>query len=142
MKKTYLIGFIFTLLYLTCNAAQAQDFVYQPVNPAFGGETFNYQWLQSSAQSQDRLKDPDALTSSGASKQDPLDSFKSNLERQILSQLSRQLITSQFGEGGLEPGSYTIGNYQIEVTEGSNGVIIQIVDIGTGNQTTVTIPYY
>lgn len=142
MRKTYLTVFIFALFCALGNTAQAQDFVYQPVNPAFGGETFNYQWLQSSAQSQDKLKDPATTTGSAASRQDPLDSFKSNLERQILSQLSRQLITSQFGEGGLEPGSYTIGNYQIEVTEGTNGVVIQIVDIGTGNQTTVTIPYY
>ncbi|GAB3819655.1 curli production assembly/transport component CsgF [Pontibacter rugosus] len=141
MKKTYLLGILFIVLFLGAGKVQAQDLVYRPVNPAFGGETFNYQWLQSSAQSQDKLKDP-AATKSSSGSQDPLENFKQNLERQILSQLSRQLITSQFGEGGLEPGSYTIGNYQIEVTEGTGGVIIQIVDIGTGNQTTVTVPYY
>ena len=35
----------------------AQDLVYKPKNPAFGGDTFNYQWLLSSAESQNKLKD-------------------------------------------------------------------------------------
>ncbi|GHA54123.1 curli production assembly/transport component CsgF [Pontibacter akesuensis] len=141
MKKAFLTFTLFFIILAAPGVVQAQDLVYRPVNPAFGGESFNYQWLQSSAQSQDKLKDPNATTSAFGS-QDPLDDFKQSLERQILNQLSRQLVTSQFGEGGLEPGSYTIGNYSIEVTEGTNGVVIQIVDIGTGNQTTVTVPYY
>ncbi len=133
------------LLLLTCclfsGNVSAQDFVYQAKNPAFGGETFNYQWLQSSAQSQDKLKDPDAQTNSILDR-NPLEDFKQNLNRQILNQLSRQLVTSQFGEDALAPGSYTIGDYQIEVTEGGSGINIDIVDTGTGDKTTVTIPYY
>ena len=30
----------------------SQDLVYKPKNPAFGGDTFNYNWLLSSAESQ------------------------------------------------------------------------------------------
>ena len=37
----------------------AQNLVYKPKNPAFGGDTFNYQWMLSSAESQNLLKDPD-----------------------------------------------------------------------------------
>ena len=123
-------------------SALAQDMVYEPKNPAFGGNTFNYQWLQSSATAQDKLKDPDAESPSSGFDRDPLQDFTDNLNRQILSQLSRELISSQFGEDGLEPGNYTIGNYQIDVTEGSDGVNIVIVDASTGNQTTVTIPFF
>lgn len=143
MKKTFYLLFAL-VLYVAAGAesAQAQDFIYQPKNPAFGGDTFNYQWLQSSATAQDKLKDPNATSAGMGLNRDPLEDFKENLNRQILSQLSRQLVTSQFGEEGLEPGSYTVGNYQIDVTEGANGVSIVIVDIGTGNQTTVDVPFY
>lgn len=137
--KTLFYLFVFCLL--ASNHLQAQDLVYQPKNPAFGGETFNYQWLQSSAQAQDKTKDPDAQVNS-LLRRSPLQDFQENLNRQILNQLSRQLVAAQFGEEGLAPGSYTVGNFQIDVTEGGSGISISIVDIGTGDRTIVTIPYF
>jgi hypothetical protein len=38
-------------------SVNAQDLVYKPRNPAFG-DTFNYQWLASSAESQNKFKEP------------------------------------------------------------------------------------
>ena len=38
---------------------RAQQLVYKPVNPMFGGDTFNYQFLLQSAQSQNSFSDPD-----------------------------------------------------------------------------------
>jgi curli production assembly/transport component CsgF len=32
-------------------------------NPAFGGDTFNYQWLASSAESQNKFKEPSSAKS-------------------------------------------------------------------------------
>ncbi|GAB2534323.1 curli production assembly/transport component CsgF [Rufibacter soli] len=142
MKKLYSFAALTLLLFLSHTRVLAQDFVYEPKNPAFGGNSFNYQWLQSSAQSQDKLKDPTATTPGSAANQDPLKQFQESLNRQILSQLSRQLVTSQFGDDGLAPGKYVIGNYQIDVSEGTGGISVVIVDQGTGNQTTVTIPYF
>ncbi|PRY14293.1 curli production assembly/transport component CsgF [Pontibacter ummariensis] len=141
MKKLLYSLTLFLFASFAANSVQAQDIVYTPKNPAFGGNPYNYSWMLSSAQAQDKLKDPNEQTSSLLNR-DPLTDFKENLNRQILNQLSRQLVTAQFGEDGLEPGSYTIGNYQIDVTEGGAGINIVIVDTGTGNQTTVTIPYY
>ncbi|ARS34366.1 curli production assembly/transport component CsgF [Pontibacter actiniarum] len=132
---------LFVWCLLGINGAQAQDLVYTAKNPAFGGSPYNYSWLQSSAQSQDKLKDPNATTAAGYSN-DPIENFKSNLNRQILNELSRKLVASQFGEDGVTPGSYTLGDYQIDVTEGPSGINIEIVDIGTGDRTTVTVPYY
>ncbi len=34
---------------------KSQQLVYKPVNPAFGGDTFNYQWLLSSANAQNQF---------------------------------------------------------------------------------------
>ena len=56
------------LLVLTAGLSlQAQGLVYHPNNPAFGGNTFNYQWLLSSAQAQDTHKDPTAKNSASLS---------------------------------------------------------------------------
>lgn len=121
-------------------AAQAQDFVYKPVNPAFGGEVFNYQWLLNSAQVQNLIEDPDAtdIFSSG----NTLDDFTESLNRQLLSQLSRQIIGNQFGETSIEDGNYTIGNFQIDVSSTLDGVSITIYDTDLGEQTQLIIPFY
>ena len=33
-----------------------QQLTYEPINPAFGGDTFNYQWLLSSANAQNSFE--------------------------------------------------------------------------------------
>ena len=121
------------------SALHAQDLVYRPKNPAFGGETFNYNWLLSSAQAQDLLDDPDQVARAQRSS---LDDFAENLNRQLLSQLSRQLVTTQFGEDGLEDGTYTFGDFQIDVTTGADGLIISVLDASVGEQTQIVIPFF
>lgn len=119
--------------------AHAQDFVYEPKNPAFGGgNTFNYSWLLSSAQAQNTIPDP--ATTGATSAADPLASFTANLNQQVLAQLSSRLIASQFGQGAIKAGSYNVGNYQIQITPGAAGIAVQVTDTSTGNQTTITIP--
>ncbi|MEO0330460.1 MAG: curli production assembly/transport component CsgF [Bacteroidota bacterium] len=120
--------------------SHAQDFVYRPTNPAFGGDTFNYQWLLNSATAQNSLEDPDAA--SGRQERDPLEDFQQDLNRRLLSDLSRSLVGDQFGEEGLEEGIFEVGIFQIEVFEGADGVSITILDTSTGDQTTVTVPEF
>lgn len=127
------------VLLLTSHLVQAQDFVYEPKNPAFGGgNTFNYSWLLSSAQAQNTITDPAASAASAVP--DPLASFTANLNQQVLAQLSSRLIASQFGQGAIKAGSYSVGNYQIQITPGAGGISVQVTDTSTGNQTTITIP--
>lgn len=118
-------------------AAQAQDFVYEPKNPAFGGgNTFNYSWLQASASAQNTTEEPAKPVVTA----DPLAQFAASLNQQVLSQLTSRLLSSQFGQGAIKPGSYSLGGYQVQVSQGTTGVVIQVTDTGSGNQTTVTIP--
>lgn len=136
MKHFFTFASLCALL-LGGRVAQAQDFVYEPKNPAFGGgNTFNYSWLLSSAQAQNTITDPVQTTTA----QDPLAAFAANLNQQVLSQLSSRLIASQFGQGAIKPGSYNVGNYQIQITPGPGGISVQVTDTSTGNQTTITIP--
>ncbi|MEM6843957.1 MAG: curli production assembly/transport component CsgF [Bacteroidota bacterium] len=134
--------FAFTIigLVLSVLSSQAQDFVYRPVSPAFGGDTFNYQWLLSSATAQNSTEDPDAEL--GRAERDPLADFQQDLNRRLLSDLSRSLVGSQFGEEGLEEGIFEVGLFQIEVFQGTEGVSITILDTSTGDQTTVTVPEF
>lgn len=142
MKKLILLSFFF-LGFGFHQMLQAQDLVYRPVNPAFGGDTFNYQWLLNSANAQDLSEDPRTDESlSPFSNRNNLDDFTENLNRQVLSQLSRQLVTSQFGEDGLQEGSYSIGSFDIQVENVSEGISIIINDAATGGQTQVIIPFF
>lgn len=126
------------LLLAGASSAHAQDFVYEPKNPSFGGgNPFNYSWLLSAAQAQNTIEDP---AKAAAPKTDALAQFAANLNQQVLSQLTSRLLTSQFGQGAIKPGSYNVGNYQVQVTQGTTGVVIVVTDPTTGNQTTVTIP--
>jgi len=137
MKKTLqliLFGF-FSLM--ACSNIQAQDFVYTPKNPAFGGDTFNYNWLLSSAQSQNLIE-----ASDNDSGQSALESFTANLERQILSNLSRELAGAQFGETTLEDGLYQIGSFSLDVISTLEGLSITISDASVGEQTQIIIPYF
>ena len=123
--------------------AQAQNFVYRPLNPAFGGNTFNYSWLQSSAQAQDRTVDPAASRNAVGARTQPstLDNFSQSIQNQLLSRITRNLVGEQFGEGELREGTYNFGDYQVEIRNGADGVIVRIVD-GQGGETTITVPYF
>ena len=100
---TFLKSSFYLLLFMLGMAASAfaQDFIYTPRNPAFGGNTFNYQWMLSGANAQNGYTDPDV---EDRFQRDPLADFEQDLNRQVLSQLSRNLVRNQFGDDGLEDG--------------------------------------
>lgn len=137
MKKIVLISM---LLFAGSKALLAQQLIYTPVNPSFGGYYFNGQILLSEAQAQNGFTSGSEAYNPYS--QNPLDDFKNSLNRQVLSQLSRQLLTNLFGEAGLAEGHYDLGDYSIDITPGGDGVHIDIFDTGTGDQTTVILPYF
>ena len=140
MKKSLLI---FTQLLLFSLLAEAQDLVYTPKNPAFGGNPYNYSWMLSSAQAQDTYEAPQNESSLyGRYGSDPASDFAESLNRQILSRLSREIVTRQFGEEALEEGSYVLGDYQIDIGDAGGGINITITDNSTGSTTTVEVPYF
>jgi curli production assembly/transport component CsgF len=142
MKFPTLLSALFVLiLCLSGSIGQAQDLVYTPVNPAFGGNTINYSWLLNSANAQNSIQDP-ARTANDL-RDDPLANFTSNLERQLLNQLSREIFNRQFGEDFFsEDGVTTIGNFQVEVTTGVDGLLINITDFSSGGTTQLTVPFF
>ena len=115
----------------------SQQLVYKPKNPNFGGDTFNYQWLLSSAEAQNTFTDPNEEEREEAS---DLENFTENLNSQLLNLVSRSLFADEFGDGELTPGTYTFGSLSIEIFNSSDGLVISILDVDTGEQTQVIIP--
>jgi curli production assembly/transport component CsgF len=128
-----------SLLALLCfgaTTANAQQFVYQPINPAFGGSPLNYSWLLQSAEAQ-----RDAEDRSSVFNRNPLDDFQNSLQRQILNNLSREIIFDRFGDLNLtQAGRYDLGDFTIEITPGLSDVSIRIFNVLTGEETVVSIP--
>lgn len=116
---------------------QAQQLVYTPKNPAFGGNPYNSQWLLATAQAQNSFEDPDA---GGREQLSELDQFTRSLNSQLLGQVSRRLFTEQFGEGDLRPGTYTFGSLAVDIYTSNEGLVINILDTNTGEQTQIIIP--
>ena len=136
-------GMVFLLVLFVALAlaeqTQAQQLVYQPMNPAFGGISLNYDWLLRSALAQQDPEEDDVSRFF----RDPLVDFQQNLQRQILSQLSREIILNRFGELDLtQEGRFDLGDFIVEITPGLNGVTITVTDVLTGDETVITIPSF
>ena len=138
MKQTLLV--ISILIFGAC-ISHGQALIYRPINPAFGGNTFNYSWMLSSAQAQDRLKDPSVRIANTTTTQSTLTNFSESLQRQLLSRITNEVINKQFGESTLREGTFQFGEFQVEISNSPEGVQIRIVD-GKGGETTITVPYF
>jgi curli production assembly/transport component CsgF len=136
--KTFVVIFTFIAgVFL----GKSQQLVYKPINPAFGGDTFNYQWLLSSASAQNQFDQKTNDFSSLLDGANSLNSFTQSLNRQILSELSRKLFNDQFGEGSsIQPGNYIFGSLYLQVTTTAQGLLINILDTSTGDQSEIVIP--
>lgn len=117
---------------------QSQQLVYTPKNPAFGGNPYNSQWLLASAQAQNSFTGPGASASNA--RQTELERFTQSLNSQLLGQVSRSAFTRQFGEDGLTPGTYSFGSLAVDIYPSNEGLVINILDTNTGEQTQIVIP--
>lgn len=139
--KTIILSVLVAGGLLFCGAMQkaaGQDLVYEPKNPAFGGSYANYSWMLNSADQQNKFQG-----SGGGFSRDPLANFEQSLQRQVLSQLTRQIIGDRFGEDGInldEQSNFEFGEFNISVNPGPDGVNINIQNILSGESTSVTIP--
>ena len=137
MKKLLIvIAFILALFQVN---TWAQDFVYQPINPVFGGSPYNYDWLLGQAQAQNTYQEEDGYRYED---EDPLAGLQDDINRQVLNSLTLQFYQNQFGEAGLTEGYYKFGSYEIDISAMEEGMQVRIIDIYTGNEPTIITPYY
>ncbi len=106
----------------------SQQLVYTPINPSFGGDPFNYTWLLNSANAQNSFEDPNSILSGFAG-------FES-----LNQSLNNQMLLQQFGGETPPLGTSSSGNFEYDVFESTQGLVINILNIKTGEQTQIIIP--
>lgn len=114
----------------------SQDLVYRPFSPFFGGDTFNYQQILAAANAQNDFTENE-------NQQEPrseLEQFTESLNRRLLSSLSQSLFQQQLGNTNLTVGTYSFGDLVVEITPGSNGLNVSILNTQTGEQTEIILP--
>lgn len=125
------------LLLLFSGLMYSQDLVYRPISPFFGGDTFNYQQIIASVTAQNDFTEEE---DSQRNVPTDLENFTNSLNRRLLSSLSQSLFQQQLGNTNLTVGTYTFGDLVVEITPGTNGLNVSILNVTTGEQTQITIP--
>lgn len=133
MKKM----FITLVVSATASMAQAQDLVYEPINPSFGGNAFNSAHLLAIANSQNDFERPVDEDST----QSDLDTFVRSLQSRLLSSLSTQVANAIFGEDAEDQGRIVFGDQTIEFVRTLDGIQLTITE-ADGSQTVITIPVF
>ncbi len=117
--------------------AHAQDIVYEPVNPSFGGNPFNSNHLLGIANAQNDFRDPrSASTSSQA------DIFARQLQSRLLSSLSSQIVDAIFGDNPQEQGTISFGGQTIMFFRSLDSVTLTITNDDTGEETKIVVPLF
>lgn len=112
-----------------CYPCSATELVYEPINPSFGGNALNGNFLLQKAQSQNAY-------SAEREEATFVDKFRDALERNIINSLTRRIA-----DGELVEGIYNTGEFMIEVVTDTDGsVIVNITNLETGEVTVITIP--
>ncbi|WP_457618488.1 curli production assembly/transport component CsgF [Lutibacter sp.] len=129
---------IFTvIIFLVPYFLFSQNLVYKPINPFFGGDTFNYQQLLAAANAQNDFEEDNGFDFSQPT---DLENFTESLNRQLLNSISQDLFQQQFGDEALTVGTFVFGSLVVDVSPSSGGLLINILDTSTGEQTQITIP--
>ncbi|WP_019674236.1 curli assembly protein CsgF [Arsukibacterium perlucidum] len=124
MKRTAVL-----LILLATASVNATELVYTPINPSFGGNPLNGNFLLQKAQSQNSFTEERPTLSF-------VDKFQEALERNIINSLTRRIA-----DGDLVDGVYNTGEFLVEISTGTDGsVIVNITNLDTGEVTIITIP--
>ena len=128
----------FMILLMQPLKSVGQDFVYQPKNPAFGGSPVNYQWLMSSASTQNKFKE----TQGFGMNDDPMANFHQNLQRQVLAELTQKIVRDKLGDDFDISQEQTLdfGKFSVDVIPSGDGASFRIFDTASGEETSINIP--
>jgi curli production assembly/transport component CsgF len=118
-------------------SAAAQQLVYTPINPTFGGNPFNSSHLLAVAGAQNRFTAP---TTSQTANPSQGDVFAQQLQSILLSRLAQQISDAIFGQNPQQNGTVTFGTQTISFNRTLTGVNLSITDTSTGQVTNVSVP--
>ncbi|WP_424341477.1 curli assembly protein CsgF [Henriciella sp.] len=137
-KASRLILFAACIAAAGAGTALAQDLIYEPVNPSFGGNPFNSSHLLATAEAQNDHRDPRAGVNGLGTSQ--ADLFVRQLQSRLLSGLSSQIADAIFGDNPQENGTIVFGSQTVTFTRNLENITLTIFDSDTGETTTIVIP--
>ncbi|KPQ31185.1 MAG: Type VIII secretion system (T8SS), CsgF protein [Halomonas sp. HL-93] len=124
----------------------AQDLVYRPVNPSFGGNPMNSQHLLSTASAQRTATASDARQSDGDTPGTPspgssdADLFVRQLQGRLLSALAAEVTDAIFGTDPQESGTVTFGTTTVTFERSLEEIRLEIADNLEGSVTEIIVP--
>jgi curli production assembly/transport component CsgF len=124
-------------LLLCGGPAAAQQLVYTPINPTFGGNPFNSSHLLGVAGAQNPFKAPTTPQTAAPTQGDI---FAQQLQSILLSRLAQQISDAIFGQNPQQSGTVTFGTQTINFNRTLTGVNLNITDTATGQVTNVSVP--
>ncbi|MDR5653204.1 curli assembly protein CsgF [Ruixingdingia sedimenti] len=127
-------------------AGMAQDLVYRPVNPSFGGNPLNSSHLLSIAGAQRTATARDAPRA-GTGSGDPTtpdtsdaDLFVRQLQGRLLSALAAQVTDAIFGPNPQDSGTVTFGTTTVTFERTLDSIRLLIVNTLDGSVTEIVVP--
>ncbi len=124
---------------LSVSGLQAQNFTFQFKNPGFGGNPNNFHYFMQTAEAQKK----DFGDETDRFRRDPLRDFQQTMQRQLLSQISRNLVRGELeGIDLSSEGFYNLGDFSIEVIDGLDNITVEIIDQLSGERTQIEIPRF
>ena len=122
---------------LCASPVMAQDVVYRPISPTFGGNPFNSNHVLGVANANNDTRDPRAATSNSQA-----DIFARQLQSRLLSALSSQIVDAIFGDNPQEQGTISFGGQTIEFFRSLDEVTLIIRNDTTGEETRIVVPLF
>lgn len=117
--------------------ASAQQLIYTPVNPAFGGSSFNYNYLQGTADAQNEFK----TKAQAASKVDYSKQFIQMLESRLYSAMAQKVSDTISNCTSSCSGEISIGDQKVAYSNDGTTITLTITD-ANGKVTTITVPAF
>ncbi|KAA2212945.1 curli assembly protein CsgF [Teichococcus oryzae] len=127
--------------------AGARDLVYQPVNPAFGGNPLNGSYLlglagannfryTESPEAKKERAQQDALFGGT----DPAAQFERQITSSLLSQIAATVGQQILGENARDSGTFSVGGTSVQFNRIGGQINIDITEATTGGRTNIQIP--
>ena len=119
---------------LVCSStASADQLVYRPVNPNFGGNPLNGNYLLQNGTAQRQFTAPRRRTPA-------IEEFAEDLQRTLLRRVAREIADAILGEEAKDSGTFTIGETRIDFNRVNDQVEIRIEDPAADGITTISVP--
>lgn len=141
---------------LSVGSSHAQQLVYQPINPSFGGYAANTTHLFATANAQKTATARDVNSGGGYGSDSGVDGSGSSLADLFVRQLQNRLIYALADQvsnaifpdldnedPGYEPpstGTVNFGDQQVTFIRGDGVINLQIIDNSTGAVTDISVP--